>query len=212
PRWRWFVAKSGVGQHALFHGEVDEARQYLDIDLDGGDGIRSDQPLVAVCAHGKHDQCCAVRGRAAAAAIAASYPEITWECSHLGGDRFAATMLILPEGLCYGRADSTDAADFVRLYLDGRLDDRYLRGRTSVPHAVQAAQHFAREAYGDDRIEALNPVSVDGDDGAVRVVLAADDGPIEVLLNEAMSEPLFSQCRATTAGPVRTYSLQSISL
>ncbi|MGK2868353.1 MAG: sucrase ferredoxin, partial [Mycobacterium sp.] len=44
PRWRWFVAKSGVGQHALFHGEVDEARQYLDIDLDGGDGIRSDQP------------------------------------------------------------------------------------------------------------------------------------------------------------------------
>lgn len=212
PRWRWFVAKSGVGQHALFHGEVDEAQQYLDIDLDGGDGIRSDQPLVAVCAHGKHDQCCAVRGRAAAASIAESYPEITWECSHLGGDRFAATMLILPEGLCYGRADSTDAADFVRLYLDGRLDDRYLRGRTSVPHAVQAAQHFARVAYGDDRIDALNPVSVDGADGVVRVVLAADDGAIEVLLNEAMSEPLFSQCRATTAGPVRTYSLQSISL
>lgn len=212
PRRRWFVAKSGVGQHALFHGEVDEAQQYLDIDLDGGDGIRSDQPLVAVCAHGKHDQCCAVRGRAAAASIAESYPEITWECSHLGGDRFAATMLILPEGLCYGRADSTDAADFVRLYLDGRLDDRYLRGRTSVPHAVQAAQHFARVAYGDDRIDALNPVSVDGADGVVRVVLAADDGAIEVLLNEAMSEPLFSQCRATTAGPVRTYSLQSISL
>lgn len=212
PRWRWFVAKSGVGQHALFHGEVDEAQQYLDIDLDGGDGIRSDQPLVAVCAHGKHDQCCAVRGRAAAASIAESYPEIIWECSHLGGDRFAATMLILPEGLCYGRADSTDAADFVRLYLDGRLDDRYLRGRTSVPHAVQAAQHFARVAYGDDRIDALNPVSVDGADGVVRVVLAAGDGAIEVLLNEAMSEPLFSQCRATTAGPVRTYSLQSISL
>ena len=121
-------------------------------------------------------------------------------------------MLILPEGLCYGRADSTDAADFVRLYLDGRLDDRYLRGRTSVPRVVQAAQHFARVAYGDDRIDALNPVSVDGADGVVRVVLAADDGAIEVLLNEAMSEPLFSQCRATTAGPVRTYSLQSISL
>jgi hypothetical protein len=24
------------------------------------------------------------------------------ECSHLGGDRFAVTMLVLPEGLCYG--------------------------------------------------------------------------------------------------------------
>ena len=81
-------------------------------------------PLVAVCAHGKHDQCCAVRGRAATAAIAARYPEFTWECSHLGGDRFAATMLVLPEGLCYGRVDSTEAAELVRLYLDGRLDKR----------------------------------------------------------------------------------------
>jgi hypothetical protein len=212
PRWRWFVAKSAVGDHALFHGEVSEAREYLDLDLDGGDGIRSEDPIVAVCAHGKHDQCCAVRGRVAAAAIAESYPDIVWECSHLGGDRFAATMLILPEGLCYGRADSTDAAEFVRLYFDGRLDDQYLRGRTSVPHAVQAAQHFAREAYGDDRIDAFDPVTVDADEGVVRVVLAADKGTVEVLLDEAKSGPLFSQCRATTAGPVRTYSLRSISM
>ena len=211
PRWRWFVAKSDVGQHALFHGEVREAGEYLDLDLDGGDGTATAEPLVAVCAHGKHDQCCAVRGRAAAAAIAAEYPEIVWECSHLGGDRFAATMLILPEGLCYGRADSTDAAELVRLYLDGRLDDRFLRGRTSVPHAVQAAQHFAREAYGDDRIEALPAVALDGADGVIRVVLAAETGPIEVLLNEAHSVPLFSQCQATRAGSVRTFELRSIS-
>lgn len=212
PRWRWFVAQSTVGDHALFRGEVSEAHEYLDLDLDGGDGIRAEDPLVAVCAHGRHDQCCAVRGRSAVAAIAESYADTVWECSHLGGDRFAATMLILPEGLCYGRADSTDAAEFVRLYLDGRLDNRYLRGRTSVPHAVQAAQYFAREAYGDDRIGSFNPVSCDRADGVVRVVLTADHGAVEVLLDESMSEPLFSQCRATTAGPVRTYGLRSISM
>ena len=211
PRWRWFVAKSAVGGHALFQGEAGGPHDYLDLDLDGADGTESEGPLVAVCAHGRHDQCCAVRGRTAAASIAAEYPEIVWECSHLGGDRFAATMLILPEGLCYGRADSTDAAHFVRLYLDGRLDDRFLRGRTSVPHAVQAAQHFAREAYGDDRIDALHPITLDGSDGVIRVVLAAETGPIEVVLNEAKSVPLFSQCRATTAGPVRTFELHSIS-
>ena len=125
----------------------------------------STDPLVAVCAHGKHDQCCAVRGRGATAAIAAEYPEITWECSHLGGDRFAATMLVLPEGLCYGRVDSTESADLVRLYLDGRLDNRFLRGRTSLPHAVQAAQYFAREAYGDDRIASLSPLDVERSEG-----------------------------------------------
>ena len=134
PRWRWFVARADVGRSQMFHGEVRTAADYLDIDLDGRDGTAATDPLVAVCAHGRHDQCCAVRGRVATGAIASAYPELVWECSHLGGDLFAATMLILPEGFCYGRVDSTDAAELVRLYLDGRLDDRFLRGRTSVPH------------------------------------------------------------------------------
>ncbi len=165
PRWRWFVAQAGVGNEALYYGEVSDPREYLDLALDGTDGSQSTDPLVAVCAHGKHDQCCAVRGRSACKAIAANYPDFTWECSHLGGDRFAATMLLLPEGLCYGRVDSTDSADLVRLYLEGRLDNRFLRGRTSLPHAVQAAQYFAREANGDDHIASLAPLDVDHEEG-----------------------------------------------
>ena len=161
PRWRWFVAQSGLGGEALYAGEASDPRDYLDLALDGSDGTTSTDPLVAVCAHGKHDQCCAVRGRGATAAIADRYPEITWECSHLGGDRFAATMLVLPEGLCYGRVDPTDSAELVRLYLDGRLDNRFLRGRTSLPHAVQAAQYFARLRSGDDRIASLPPLNVE---------------------------------------------------
>jgi hypothetical protein len=131
---------------------VSGPNDYLDLALDGSDGTVSPDPLVIVCAHGRHDQCCAVRGRGAAREIVAAYPELTWECSHLGGDRFAATMLILPEALCYGRVDQTDAAELVRLYLDGRLDNRFLRGRASLPHVVQAAQYFAREAVGDDHV------------------------------------------------------------
>jgi hypothetical protein len=119
-------------------------------------------------------------------------------------------MLVLPEGLCYGRVDSTDAAGLVRLYLDGRLDNAFLRGRTSLPHAVQAAQYFARERLGEDRIRALSPVSVDHVDQRIHVVLAADDGPLEVVLAERMSEPLRSTCDASVAGRVRTYVLVSM--
>lgn len=86
-RWRWFVAHSRLGEETLHHGEVSDPREYLDLALDGSDGSQAARPLVAICAHGKHDQCCAVRGRRAAAAIATEYPEFTWECSHLGGDR-----------------------------------------------------------------------------------------------------------------------------
>ncbi|MEZ0339325.1 sucrase ferredoxin [Mycobacterium sp. pV006] len=210
PRWRWFVAHAGLGAEALHHGEVSDPREYLDIALDGSDGRLFDGPLVAVCAHGKHDQCCAVRGRAAVSAIAAAYPETTWECSHLGGDRFAATMLILPEGLCYGRVDQTDAAGLVTRYLEGRLDDTYLRGRTSLPHVVQAAQHYAREELGDDRIQAYAPLEVEPGDGMTRVVLSCDGGAVEVTVREQMSEPLLSQCSATVPGRVRTYELVSI--
>lgn len=211
PRWRWFVAHSQVGREVLYRGEVGAPAEYLDLALDGSDGTVSADPLVVVCAHGKHDQCCAVRGRGAVASIAAEYPEITWECSHLGGDRFAATMLILPVGLCYGRVDSADAAGLVRLYRDGRLDNTFLRGRTSLPHVVQAAQYFAREALGDDRIDALPLLRTEATGGAITVVLDEDSGPVEVVIREHLSEPLLSQCAATTPGRVRTFQLVSLT-
>src|SRR6478609_8732401 len=211
PRWRWFVAQAGVGNEALYYGEVSDPREYLDLALDGTDGSESTDPLVAVCAHGKHDQCCAVRGRSACKAIAANYPDFTWECSHLGGDRFAATMLLLPEGLCYGRVDSTDSADLVRLYLEGRLDNRFLRGRTSLPHAVQAAQYFVRRSFGDDRIDALHPVDVERREHQIRVALGGESGPIEVILKEELTEPLLSACHAKVAGRVRVFVLERIA-
>ncbi|KMO83576.1 sucrase ferredoxin [Mycolicibacterium chubuense] len=211
PRWRWFLAFCDEGSEALYRGEVSQPADYLELALDGSDGERSAEPVVAVCAHGRHDQCCAVRGRQAVAAIADRYPGNTWECSHLGGDRFAATMLILPEGLCYGRIDSTDAAALVTRYVDGLVDNEFLRGRTSLPHAVQAAQYFVRKASGDERIRALSPVTVDHVDDTVRVVLAGASGPVEVVLAEELSEPLLSMCRAGVAGRVRSFALKSIS-
>ncbi|MEU0494127.1 sucrase ferredoxin [Mycobacterium sp. NPDC006124] len=210
-RWRWFVAQSHLGAETLHHGEVSGPDDYLNLPLDGSGGQSTRAPLVAVCAHGRHDQCCAVRGRGAVAAIAAAHPDITWECSHLGGDRFAATMLILPEGLCYGRVETTDAASLVSLYADGRVNNALLRGRTSLPHVVQAAQYFAREALGEDRLRALAPVRLEPGEGTTRVTLAAETGTVDVVIGERLSEPLLSQCSATIPGRVRTFTLVSLT-
>ncbi len=62
-------------------------------------------PVAIVCAHSKHDVCCALRGRPVAAAVELMWPGQVWECSHLGGDRFAATMVLLLHGLSFGRVD-----------------------------------------------------------------------------------------------------------
>lgn len=207
-RWRWALADARPGHESLRWGEVDGPVGYAEIPLDGSAGAPSAEPLVAVCAHGKHDQCCAVRGRSAAARIAERYPEATWECSHLGGDRFAATMLVLPHGLFYGRVDQAeDPADIVTRYTEGRVDERYLRGRSSHSAAVQSAQHHARAVVPDDRIDAFAPVSVVERDEHVEVTLEGPHGPVEVWLRETYSEPIFTMCRAHAPGPVRQWKL-----
>ena len=62
----------------------------------------TDEPVLLVCTHGRHDTCCAVRGRPVAAALAERHGDRVWECSHVGGDRFAASVVVLPDGTYYG--------------------------------------------------------------------------------------------------------------
>lgn len=211
-RWRWALADARPGHGSLRWGEVDGPGGYASIPLDGSAGTPTDEPLVAICAHGKHDQCCAVRGRRATTLIAEKYPEATWECSHLGGDRFAATMIVLPHGLFYGHVDlAKDPADIITRYTQGKVEPRHLRGRSSDPAAVQAAQHHARTMFNDDHIDAFAPLSVIESDGQVEVTLQGPHGPVEVRLRESFSEPIFTMCQARTAGPVRQWELIGIT-
>lgn len=117
----------------------------------------SADPLLLVCAHGQHDTCCAVRGRPVAAALATHWPEATWECSHVGGDRFAANLVTLPDGTYYGDLDAASAVDVVRGHLGGRLDADRLRGSVRWPPAAQAAVgeiHRRHGPYGPESVRA----------------------------------------------------------
>ena len=107
-----------------------------------------DAPLYLVCTHGRHDRCCATRGRPVVQALAAGHPEQTWECSHVGGDRFAANLLVLPDGLYFGRVEPDEVLDLVAALAAGELRADRLRGRSSLPLPAQAAQQFARERLG----------------------------------------------------------------
>lgn len=145
------------------------------------------------------------------AALAESRPDETWECSHLGGDRFAGTMVVFPHGLYYGYADDGDPVRIADAFDAGRIvPDRY-RGRSSLTHPVQAAQHFAREALGDERIDSYAPIAEEAADTGWRVRLGDDRGDLVVELEETRSEPLLSTCAATRFVQVRQYALRSIA-
>lgn len=205
-RWRWAVVDTLPGVESIHRGECASAEELLELPLDGSAGERDDLPLVAVCANGRHDECCAVRGRRVASELAEWYPEETWECSHIGGDRFAATMLLFPHGLNYGRVDHEDAPAIVARYLEGRIASDGFRGRTCYSRIEQAAQHGARTQLGDDRLEAYRPVATAAMDDGWRVELAAGAATVLVDVAESSSSPLFTTCDATTAVPIRQYA------
>ena len=130
------------------------------------------EPMVLVCTHGVRDTCCAVRGRPIVTILARALPDQVWECTHLGGHRFAGTLLSLPDGACFGRLDPVSAVQVVRAHLQGRTDPTHLRGTTRWEPAVQAALVAALEVSGpasaDDAVPGV--VDVEGDRTTVEVL------------------------------------------
>lgn len=123
--------------------------------LDASDALRSPappalerEPLILVCTHGVHDVCCALRGRPVAEALAALWPNQLWECSHVGGDRFAPNVVLLPDGFYYGDLDAETAVATVRGHLGGSVSGEYLRGMARYQPPIQAAVAMAYRRLG----------------------------------------------------------------
>ena len=170
PEFRLFLAfpTRGLLLTATFESPADLTLIDLDAVARGEapDWTRVEGPLFGVCTHGRHDACCAERGRPVAAALTASHAAETWEISHVGGDRFAANMVVLPEGLYYGRMDPGTASQVAALHEQGRVDLARLRGRSSYPMHVQYAEIALRRHLEEDRLDAVRllwrqgPISV----------------------------------------------------
>jgi len=216
-----FLAHTGGTRTApvLFHGVLDDPAALLDLDLHPlgagrpvGFGRRHDDPLFLVCTNGRHDVCCAERGRPTFRALAGEYPERTWECSHIGGDRFAGNVLCFPHGVYYGWVEPDEAPALARAYEAGRLDLRRYRGRSSWPLEIQAAEHFLRVERGLTVIDDVIPERRRRHPhGSVEVVFRHRDGRADVVLvQEGSGEPVLLTCRAPEPVAPRTFQLLSI--
>jgi hypothetical protein len=197
----------------LLTSSFDRPEELTSLDLDAvsrgqaPDWAPVDGPLYGVCTHGRHDACCAERGRPVAAALTASHPAQTWEVSHVGGDRFAANMVVLPEGLYYGRMDPGSASQVAFLHEQGRVDIERLRGRSSYPMQVQYAEIALRRHLEEDRLDALRLVRRKGP----TVVFGRDDG-VEwvVTLRRVTRGEAQLTCRAARLNPLPAFEVLSI--
>ena len=172
----------------------------------------SQDPVLLVCAHGLHDTCCAVRGRPVATALARRWPAATWECSHVGGDRFAANVVVLPDGTYYGGLDADSATDVVAGHLDGRLDPTHLRGSVRWPPAAQVAVaevHASHGPYAADDVRAVGWTS-EGP-GRWRVDVALPPGRhVTVVVAGERRPSAHLTCAATRATSAIAFSVLSV--
>lgn len=172
---------------------------------------RHHEAVFCVCTHGRHDTCCAERGRPVAAALAATDPELTWECSHIGGDRFAGNVLVLPEGLYYGRLDPANALRMAAAHRAGRLDLDHLRGRASLPMPVQAAEIALRRLLGEDGLDAVRFRGRSGTEGETVARFGAGGRKYVVRVRSAVGDDAVRlTCRAAVESPVPRHRIEAI--
>lgn len=105
-------------------------------------------PTFAVCTNGRRDRCCAIVGRGVAAGLHEEFGDAVVEISHLGGHRYAGTMLVLPWGYAYGFLDLAGARAVVHAANHGLVHHEGLRGRADLPPAAQAADVLLRRELG----------------------------------------------------------------
>jgi hypothetical protein len=139
-----------------------------------------DEPLWLVCTNGRRDRCCAELGRPVTAALAERWPGATWETTHLGGHRFAGTLLALPSGVVLGRVTGADAVDACTVVSHDVLPGGRFRGRAGLSAGAQVAElHVRAERPGPAAVRELadGRVEVATGDTSYLVEVSARPGP-----------------------------------
>ncbi|HZB34239.1 MAG TPA: sucrase ferredoxin [Streptosporangiaceae bacterium] len=189
PRFQMYAGWSGPGAPAWLEGRrlVDPAK-LAGLDLAAVAAGRPPGfgeptgPLLLVCAHGRHNACCARAGGPLARALHARYGPEVWETTHVGGDRYAANLVCLPHGLYYGDLDIPAGLRVAAAYREGRVVLGHLRGRGGLPEPAQAAEHQIRVHTGALDVDAVGVESIAGEDPVHEVVVRARQQRFRVIV------------------------------
>jgi len=156
---KFYVAKSDELEPKLYEFDFRNYEELLDLDineiLEGRSNLR-EEPLFLVCTNGAYDKCCGRYGVPVYIEIASHENNYkTWQCSHLGGHRFAANVLFLPEGIYYGRVRDVGVEKLIKDSINRNIKLEHYRGHSCYNKDVQAAEFFLRNLTGETEISAF---------------------------------------------------------
>jgi hypothetical protein len=179
---------------------LDRPEELLDLDLDAlaagvlpGWGEPQNSNSLLICTNGKRDRCCAIAGRSLALQLHVQRPDHVWECTHLGGHRFAPTGLLLPSGYAYGRLTFTEALSLIDAPRATFSHLSKCRGRSTWDALGQAAELTVRGRRRTLDANILKVLEGSADDEH-RIVESAADG--------TRTTVTFARAQATVARPM----------
>ena len=181
-----YVARSTPNERVLRCRELERHDDLIGLDL-ASVGEPVEHPLFLVCTHGKHDRCCAKYGRPLYEAVREQVDDgWAWQSSHVGGDRFAGNLVVLADGVYYGRVEPAEAWPVVEAALERRIHMPLYRGRSCYGFVAQAAEIAVRDAtslLGIDDV-GVRSIAPDGERWRADVVAAGTGYDVDVDVEE----------------------------
>lgn len=167
---RLYIANANPVMPMLYRFRLDSYEDLLDMDFRAiatgqVDQTLSEDRLFLVCTNGKKDACCAKNGLPLYNALASVAGKDVWQVTHIGGHRFAGTLVCLPHGVYYGRVSPEDALTIVQAYRKNTLLLKYYRGCSAYDAPAQAVEMVLRQQTEARAIDAfrLKHIQPDGD-------------------------------------------------
>jgi hypothetical protein len=170
------------------------------------------KPLFLVCTNGRRDLCCAKFGMPVFSEMSSKNESNVWQCTHVGGHRFAANVISFPHGIYYGRIGIDEGIRLMETVRKGEIFLERYRGRSAYPEIAQVGEYFLREATGLLKIDAYWLREVKQVDQSHWIVtFLTTNGESEHRLFLATLKPavaVYKNCKDTQPSDVRQYVLE----
>ncbi len=165
-------------------------------------------PLYLVCTNARRDRCCGVFGAALYRQLLSLVPNQVWQTTHLGGHRFAPTLLTLPDGVYYGRLSPDHLPEFLTSTQQGQLYLPGYRGRTCYSEPVQAAEWYLRQRVGRFGTADFRLISAQKSENVWRVLFQEGETAVTHTLHlreEPTLLPIHASCGKPETKPISQF-------
>jgi hypothetical protein len=195
---RFYVALSRETDSRLYRFDLPDYTALRSLDLNAiaqaapaYDSQLSDERLFTVCTNGRRDIACSKYGLPVYNVLAEIDSASAWQCTHMGGHRFAGLLAALPSGVCYGYLDADDSHDVYEAVQRNDLLVENTRGRSCYDAPAQAADYYLRGITGVTALDSfrLREQTATGDDTwRVRFHVLPEAKTYAVRVRRAMSD------------------------